>query len=254
MDTDSNSAAPGWRCRLLLPAISASSAIALVLAFILAAILSVIASPSLQVSRSFISLDDAVPKVFGEWKELPSALVQVSLSTGTDIGYPYDQIVTRVYQNSTGKIVFLSLAWGERQKQEVKIHRPELCYEAQGFVVKRLDNVQFGKLSDSVAVNGKQMFAVSNNENEAVSYWIRIGDVFSEDAFSTRLHIFQDGLKGIIPDGILVRASMRIRDENESDAAWGVLSEFLQALVANSPPQAREMLLGAKYGEAILSN
>jgi len=48
----------------------------------------------------------------------------------------------RAYQNSQGQIVYLALAWGEQQRQEVKIHRPDLCYVAQGFKVWRLSGLQ----------------------------------------------------------------------------------------------------------------
>ncbi len=46
---------------------------------------------------------------------------------------PYDDVLMRAYGNSQGDIVLLAVAYGRNQRQEVKIHRPDVCYTAQGF-------------------------------------------------------------------------------------------------------------------------
>lgn len=232
---------------LRLPIISIRPAIYIAAALVLAALLAVFATPRLTTVEDAPSLEDTVPRAFGDWRERPSPIVQVSLSTGTepDMQQPYDQTVMRVYENSKGQVVFLALAWGRQQRQEVKVHRPDLCYVAQGFKVRSLASHTFKGISaqDGSAVIGKQMVALTERGGEAVSYWMRIGTLYSEDAVDTRLHILKDGLAGRIPDGILVRASARIADMGDAGGVWPTLNQFLADLVAAVPQSTRSLLV-----------
>lgn len=138
----------------------------------------------------------------------------------------------------------LALAWGKHQRQEAKVHRPDLCYVAQGFPVKSLIPKSYSNiLSNNGIVSGKHMVVMSQRGGEAVAYWIRIGTLYSENAFETRAHIFKEGLKGRVTDGILVRASQRIRAEADAVNSFPLLDQFLAQLVAASPPTTRAMLI-----------
>ena len=53
----------------------------------------------------------------------------------TDPEAPYDDVLMRSYTNAHGEVVMLALAYGRHQRQEIKIHRPELCYTSQGYAV-----------------------------------------------------------------------------------------------------------------------
>lgn len=202
--------------------------------------------PVLVTAGPEVDLSTRTPSEFGDWRERPSPLVQVSLSTGLDpsMNQPYDQTVMREYENSNGDRVFLALAWGERQQQEVKIHRPDLCYAAQGFKVRSIDPAIFRLTSSGVSVAGKHMVAISSSGGEAVAYWIRIGNIFSDNAFESRLHILTQGIQGNILDGILVRASVRVRDEGDAKDQWKLLDQFLNDLVSSSPSDVQRVLLG----------
>ncbi len=206
------------------------------------------ATPKLLEVEQAPLMEDTVPRQFGDWKELPNPYAQVSVSTGADptMDQPYDQTVMRTYVNGSGQRVMLALAWGKRQRQEVKIHRPDLCYVAQGYRVRSLEPARFDGINapGGAPVHGKRMLAMSNDGGEAVSYWMRIGGLFSEDALDTRLHIMKEGLDGRIPDGILVRASMRTRSAEDARAAWPVLDDFLRQLAGAVPPTTAELLLG----------
>lgn len=233
---------------LRLPSIPLWPAVFVAVALMLSAAMSFIATPQSVGVTNEPSLEDVVPKAFAGWREKPSTAIQVSLSTGdgTSMYQPYDQTVMRVYENEKGETVFLALAWGREQRQEVKIHRPDLCYVAQGFKVDKLVSHEFQPISATSQrqILGKHMLARHGSTFEAVSYWMRIGSLFSENAFETRMHIFEQGFKGEIPDGILVRASMRGRDRESAENAFPVLDEFLHELVEATPENARRMLLG----------
>ena len=139
----------------------------------------------------------------------------------------------------------LALAWGKRQRQEVKIHRPDLCYVAQGYKIQSLRSITYSNILSPTGepIVGNHMYAQGSRGGEAVSYWVRIGDIYSEDAFETRFHIFREGLKGRVPDGILVRASVRVRDAGEAQAVWPMMDQFLADLATMTPPSAKGLLI-----------
>ncbi|NGZ88034.1 exosortase C-terminal domain/associated protein EpsI [Duganella aceris] len=211
-----------------------------------AALGAVLAKPVLVSVDNAPDLEATVPKAFGDWKLVPSLRPPVITSTSDEpnIDQPYDQTVMRSYANSKGEVVMLALAWGRRQQQEVKVHRPDLCYVAQGYKVRSLAPAAFSLTGASgQRASGKHMVAVTDGNVEAVSYWIRIGSMYSENAFETRMHILKEGFQGKIPDGILVRASQSMRDPNDVPQAWPVLDRFLVDLAQAVPASTRAMLL-----------
>jgi EpsI family protein len=187
-----------------------------------------------------------VPKRIGEWQVVESPLVQVGLTTGkeTDMNQPYDETVMRTYQDGKGHVIQIALAWGQRQRQEIKIHRPELCYPAQGYTVSALREATFpARTVGGQPITGKRMVTKDRNEQtQLVSYWIRIGHVYSSSAWATRLHILQEGLKGRMTDGILVRASQYVPSDQDQEAAFKLQEQFMADLVQASPPQAKDAL------------
>lgn len=183
-----------------------------------------------------LSLEKAVPKTLGQWKTVPSKLVQMSLSLGREgdptADNPYNDILMRTYENGTGQQIMLALAWGKNQRQEIKVHRPEFCYTAQGFKVHSLVPAIFNHIKDSSSpVIGKRMIAMGRQRSEAVSYWIRLGDAFPTSGLETRMKIFKDGLRGKLNDGILVRVSTVISQESEVSAAYLEQEKFMVELV-----------------------
>lgn len=223
-------------------------AVVLCLAMLLAAVLARWATPELHEVTGAPSLEATVPERFGDWAVVPSTLVPANLAVAADgqpsTDQPYDQIVTRTYRNSQGEIVMLALAYGRTQRQEVKIHRPELCYPAQGFQVLSLQSTRFdGLQGQRYPVTGKQMVARSGQRTEAVSYWIRIGRVYSDSAWVTRWHILREGLQGRVPDGILVRASRPVANAADAERAYPAMDRFLHELVAATPPGTRELMV-----------
>jgi EpsI family protein len=191
-------------------------------------------------------LNTFVPKQVGDWHAVESPLIQVGLTTGkeADASQPYDQTVMRTYQDGKGHMIQIALAWGQRQRQEIKIHRPELCYPAQGYAVTGLRDATFPLLSTSgQPITGKRMSTKDrNDQTQLVSYWIRIGHVYSASAWGTRWHILKEGLQGRMTDGVLVRASQYVSTDQDPEPTYQRQEQFLAALVQASPPAARDAL------------
>jgi EpsI family protein len=203
-------------------------------------VLAAAVTPKVFATGIDVQLEQSLPARFGVWQQVANPVAQVSVSTNAtdpNMNQPYDQLVMRGYRNDVGQTIFLAVAWGESQRQEIKIHRPELCYPAQGYRVSSLTDTRFEGVGKSDApVTGKRMTVHYGGTTDAVVYWIRIGSVFSDSAWETRGHIVREGLKGRIPDGILVRASMRTDGKPESlDRAFRQLEGFAVDLARAAP-------------------
>jgi EpsI family protein len=198
-------------------------------------------------------LASMVPASFAGWREIPLAAGAVDpraqLPGEADREAPYDDVLMRSYQNRHGDTVMLALAYGSHQRQEVKIHRPELCYTAQGYEVLRHARMDLPLASAAAQpARGARMLVRGSDRMEAVSYWIRIGDLYSRSAWQTRSHIFTEGLHGRVVDGILVRVSQVVPDATSATAQrFALQEEFLAQLVHALPADARGMLIGGAH-------
>ena len=190
-----------------------------------------------------------VPTKFKNWKEVASPYSQVGLTTDKNslVNQLYDGVLMRTYVNDKGNEVMLALAYAREQKQDIKIHRPEVCYVAQGFEMLKQTtsniSMQQSQITKPVAMN--RLLMRNQNRSEAVSYWIRIGDTYPGDGMAARLKILTEGLHGKVLDGILVRVSTVIDEESDSNSAYQVQEQFLKDLL-NSLPKKQQTLLVAK--------
>lgn len=82
-----------------------------------------------------VDYEKLVPSAFGTWRAVQTGVASVvNPQQQAVLDKLYSQIVSRVYVDSiTGKMVMLSLAYGERQDKQSQVHLPEVCYPAQGF-------------------------------------------------------------------------------------------------------------------------
>ena len=214
------------------------------LALTLAAVVAPLLTPKLHAVDDAPDLTTTLPKAVGDWRAIETALVHVQLTTGTSTDQPYDQSVMRSYTDGHANVIHIAVAWGRQQRQEVKIHRPELCYPAQGFQVLKLQDTTF-PIADAAGspITGKRMITKDRSgQIEAVSYWIRIGGVYSDSAWQTRKHIFTEGLAGRIPDGVLVRVSQRVPTASNMDEVFQRQEAFAAQLVQASEPRTRDLL------------
>jgi EpsI family protein len=214
---------------------------------LLTAALAYAIAPTRQVSPNSVALERMIPKRFGQWVEQGAAVEQVppQIEGGsrTDRAL-YDQVLMRTYRRqSDGEMVMLALAYGRRQAQEFKIHRPELCYYSQGYDVRFVGRSRV-LLGPSFGVDSSLLLARNRARYEPVTYWIRVGDRISLNAWETRWLIFKDGISGSVPDGILVRASSVIQTEADSASAFRLQKSFFADLYHSLSPAARTAIAG----------
>ncbi len=203
--------------------------------------------PAVEVGT--VDLERQIPSQFGTWREVKTGLVQMDLTPRQDGQQSfdplplYDQTLMRTYQAADGRVVMLALAWGRVQRQEMKIHRPELCYAAQGFMVDDRQAVTLD-LGQGIKPPAYHMLTRNSRRVEPVTYWIRIGGSISMNAWQTRRRILGEGLRGTLPDGILVRVSQALPIGSDSRASYAAQERFLGDLLAAIDPRTRTVLIG----------
>lgn len=208
-----------------------------------------VATPHQKMSQT-TSLEKTVPSAFGDWVEQKNGMAQMSLSVSEDgrltEDQPYDQVLMRTYRNSKGDSVMLALAYAREQRQEVKIHRPEVCYQAQGYKMLNEQPVEIAQSNNQPDIPGRRLLMNSGDRLEAVSYWVRIGDSYPRSGLGARMTILQTGLKGIVPDAILVRVSSIVNQPADSNTAYERQENFLAQLTQAMQPSDVTMLVAKK--------
>jgi EpsI family protein len=189
------------------------------------------------------SLEELVPKSFGEWYLDPATSQQIVNPTVlASLARFYTDNLSRTYVNNKGERVMLSLAYGADQSRAMQVHKPEVCYVGQGFVIdtpaKGNTLVGGGKLD----IPNMRLVAKLGARNEPITYWIRSGDYVVRGWFEQNVARVKNGLiKGYTPDGLLVRVSTIGADKEQ---AYKLQDRFMADLIAASPAKTRAMLLG----------
>jgi EpsI family protein len=198
-------------------------------------------------STASLNLNNAIPKQFGRWTLLPSL---TPVTPGDPEGYVdaqekssriYSQEVGRSYTDSSGNIVMLMVAYGPVQNFRLKAHRPEMCYTAAGFRVSAKTNAEVSYDSHAKPLKVARLIAERESRYEPISYWMRVGNDITTGVVDRQIVRLKYGLKGLIPDGALMRVSTIGLPK---EASYRVQDEFIQDLIAAIAPQNRKFFTG----------
>ncbi len=188
-----------------------------------------------------IDLETLVPQSFGDWR-IDSSIVPIAPNPQAQelLSKLYNQTLARTYVNSHGTRVMLSVAYGGDQSDAMQVHKPEVCYPAQGFQV--LD-IRDGSLETSHGtIPVRRLMARNGPRSEPVTYWIIIGNRIALGSLERKLEQLKFGLTGTVPDGLLFRVSTLTADGAEG---YRVQGEFVQQMLESMDAKGRERLLGA---------
>lgn len=185
-------------------------------------------------------LEALIPAQFGGWQIDPAVTpIQVAPDVQQKLDSIYTDILSRTYIDARGRRIMLSIAYGGEQSKSLQVHRPEVCYAAQGFSITQAVTTSIDLFRSQVPI--KRLVAVMGARNEPITYWIRVGDDLVLSKMEQGLIRVRYGLTGVIPDGILVRVSSIGAD---NDRQYAAQDEFLRDLIANLSPDARAHLIG----------
>jgi EpsI family protein len=187
-----------------------------------------------------VDLETMIPRVFGGWQEAQQSVTQiVDPQTKETLDRVYSQTLSRTYIDGNGNRIMLSIAYGADQARENQVHKPEVCYPAQGFSVGDLQKTVLQLRGLSLPV--MRMVAVQNQRTEPVTYWIVVGDDVIRGSIEQNIARIQYGIRGVIPDGLLFRVSSV---QTNSREAYEMQNQFIQELLDAVPPDARSRLVG----------
>jgi EpsI family protein len=184
-------------------------------------------------------LADVIPGRIGPWSRAPDGgLILPDADQPSDV---YDQVLARTYVAGGLPPMMLLVAYGAAQSGLMKVHRPEICYTSSGFAIRddRAINVP---LVGGGPIAARTFLASREDRSEQVLYWTRISDTFPRDLASQRLVMLELGVRGIIPDGVLVRCSTFAADIAKGDKA---LLAFVDALITSTGRTGRDLLIGS---------
>jgi len=207
-----------------------------------ASMLSVALTPtrSTMAEAKQFDLETLIPRQFGDWQmdeRIASAVINPQTQAG--LNTLYSQILSRTYFNSDGRRIMLSLAYGEDQSSNNRIHRPEICYPSQGFQI--IDKWKDVISADSMMLPVMRITTQLGNRHEPVTYWIRVGDTLVRGVIEQTFTRIGHGLTGNIPDGILFRVSEINPDSKDS---FALQDQFIQTLLMSLTPTDRNILTG----------
>lgn len=219
------------------------------LAMVLAALLAFGFTPREMLAEKGqkVDLEAMIPQEFGDWQMDRSVLpLMANPELDTELNKIYNQILSRTYINSHGERIMLSIAYGGDQRDSMQVHKPEVCYPAQGFqILQQVD----GKLDTGFGeIPARRLVASQGARIEPITYWIRIGELVAISSTQWKLEQMKYGLSGRIPDGLLFRIS-----SIQSDTAVGYKTQqdFIRVLMEALSPRERQLLIGQTFPTSI---
>src|SRR6266516_4718598 len=179
------------------------------------AVLATVLAPRQLMARTSASpsLETVIPRQFGTWTLVPEispvrpADPDAYVQPDPFAGKIYSQEVGRGYTDGHGNIVMLMVAYGPVQNYRLKAHRPEICYTANGFRVFDKSDTAVSYKDGSAPIKTMRLIAERESRYEPLTYWMRVGNDISNTVFEHQLSRLKYGLRGMIPDGALIRVS-----------------------------------------------
>jgi EpsI family protein len=218
-----------------------SRSVVVAVAMLAATGLAVAMKPTIHADATRSQVDKLVPEQFGGWRLDPTVTpIAPAPDVQANLDKIYDKVVSRAYTGPRGEHVMLSIAYGGEQSDSLKAHRQEVCYAAQGFQIQSLRNDKVNVFAHEIPV--VRMVAVKGQRVEPVTYWFTMGDQVVLTRAARLITQLKHGLRGRIPDGMLVRVS---NISGETDVAFAQHDKFVRDLIAALRPDQAPRLVGA---------
>ncbi len=213
------------------------------IAMLLAAGLAVVMTPKQKVAEEGpkIDLEIMIPKQFGEWRIDESIVpVKINPEVQAKLDKIYSQTLSRTYVNHNGERIMLSIAYGGNQQDGLQVHKPEVCYPAQGFEVLEKSTSVLTLPNREIPV--VRLLTRLGPRIEPITYWITVGNKVPGSGISKKMEKITLGLSGKVPDGMLVRVS----NIGEKNSGFKLHERFLADLILTVSADIRLKLFGAE--------
>jgi len=190
--------------------------------------------------ESRVDLERVIPRTFGPWQEEKQSSVQiVDPEQKKMLDQIYSQMLSRTYVNAKGYRIMLSLAYGNDQTRDMQVHRPEVCYVAQGFQVGGGQKIELKV--NGYSIPAMQLETRLEKRIEPVTYWVRVGGEIARGNIELGLARISYGIRGQIADGLLFRVSSI---DGDAASAYAEQEEFVDELIKAMPLEDRPAIIG----------
>lgn len=188
--------------------------------------------------RATVLMADAYPRrpisddipVFQRWEKVSNDVAVVDPTQEAVLNYLYSETFAATYRNADDRRVMLSIAYGRDQSDGHDVHKPDLCYPAQGFSI--IDShITDLELSSDYSINVKYLNTRKANRLEPLFYWTTIGNRIYQGKVGKKRAAFEYSLQNLIPDGLIVRVSTIGEDE---DSAKRLMRDFVSDWYSSS--------------------
>jgi EpsI family protein len=218
----------------------------LMLIMISASVFAFVARPTHKIADEGeqVNLEQLIPAQFNDWRMLNMASQIVNPETAAALDKIYAQTLSRVYENSQGQRIMVSIAYGRDQTDSVGAHLPEGCYSGQGFAVNSILKDQLATGAGTIPVI--RLLAKKSNRIEPITYWLTTGKKVGYPGWETKKIKLQYALSGKIPDGLLMRVSSVTASTDRTDIkqAYDLQNRFSNDMLTSVSPSQRMRLTG----------
>lgn len=191
-------------------------------------------------SLGLLDLESSFPARFGDWQiDLRAPVQLVSPDLAQFIARIYAATLSRLYVNARGERIMLSVAYGGDQSDATRAHRPEVCYPAQGFEIVADASARVDTAGGALRV--RRLVARASGRSEPITYWVVVGTRTALSGTEQKLAQLHYGLRGLVPDGLLVRVSSLSLDPS---LAWALQAAFITQLSHALAPGLRDRIMG----------
>ena len=171
-------------------------------------------------------LEQVIPARFGAWTSQDASLVSPA-DAGKLARALYSETVARNYfDEASGALVMMLIAYGDTQSDLLQLHRPESCYPAVGFALQetRPAPVQIGK---GATIPATRVIATMEGRVENIVYWTRLGERLPQTGSDQRTARLLNAMEGYVADGVLMRFSA----VGPSEPAFALLDAFIPQML-----------------------
>jgi EpsI family protein len=196
--------------------------------------------PVVAMPKGSGTLDENVPTNFGTWYDSGSGGLVLPPEQQARSDRVYSDVLARSYLNPAGAALMFLIAYDPSQSGMLQVHRPEACYPAAGFTLTKPQRIDV-PVAPGHTVPALFITATNGPRIEQVLYWTRIGREFPRSYDEQRSSVMAQNLRGLLPDGALIRLS--VIDANAS-ASLATMIQFSQQLFASGNDRCRKMLVG----------
>jgi EpsI family protein len=217
----------------------ASGLLALMMLTFLAAAL--MRSEASVVSRNPLAdLGISIPERFADWTVDEAAAGVVSPEVREAMDGLYSDEISRTYIDAQGHRVMLVIAYSADQgSEQSQVHRPEVCYTAQGFSIRRIEDQLL--MSGGSSLEVRRLLGERGRRYEPITYWTTMGDRALLPGAERLVARIKMAMQRKIPDGFLIRVSTVGLGLPES---FALQDRFIQDLMSATPAALRARLLG----------